>query len=301
MKSMWLENRPLFALAAAHVALFALLLPAVLLDPRLVTGQPVWVKPMKFAASISVYSLTLLWLMRYAQPGVVRPVSWIATAMLLIEIVCIVLQAARGVPSHFNIDSAFDGAIFSIMGIGITVLWIAQIVLLISIIRRPRAGVSAVEIAAARGALFASAIGMAAAFLMTAPGFDGPLVFSASGQPYPTGHAVGAPEDAGMSVLGWSLTGGDLRVSHFAGLHAMQLIPLFGIFVSSRVVDALRAVRLVHGFSFAYSLWIVLLAVQALRGIPFFKIDPVTGAGYLALMLCIVLALLPAQKMEESR
>ena len=38
--------------------------------------------------------------------------------MMLIEIVCIAGQAARGTTSHFNNSTALNAAIFSVMGIG---------------------------------------------------------------------------------------------------------------------------------------------------------------------------------------
>ena len=62
-------------------------------------------------------------------------VRWtIATAMTT-EIVCIIMQSARGVTSHFNHATVFDDLVFSIMGMGVVFNTLAM-TLLLFIIRR---------------------------------------------------------------------------------------------------------------------------------------------------------------------
>ena len=49
--------------------------------------------------------------------------GWTTAAVLVIEVVLIDLQAVRGVTSHFNTATAFDAAVFTVMGISILVAW----------------------------------------------------------------------------------------------------------------------------------------------------------------------------------
>ncbi len=281
MRKMYRQNPLLFVTFLYNAALLLVLVPLAFADHRLVTGQPVWIKPIKFAVSIALYSITLQWMLGFLdRPVLVRRVSLVIAVTGLIEMVCIIGQAARGVQSHFNIETALDGAIFSIMGLSITIFWTAHVFAAVALLRSG-ASLPPAVLSAVRGAFIVTALGMVIAFFMTVPGFNGPPRLSPSGQPYATGHIVGAPQDApGIPFFGWSDQGGDLRISHFAGLHAMQILPLFAMLLASFGMSQSRARIIMQGLSTAYFLAVVVLLVQALRGIPFFHIDSVTAAGY---------------------
>lgn len=51
---------------------------ALLVDPRVLLHESVWLKPLKFSVSFVLYGLTLVWLLSRLDPDrpVVRRVAW---------------------------------------------------------------------------------------------------------------------------------------------------------------------------------------------------------------------------------
>src|SRR5436190_1197808 len=100
-------SAPLVGFVIAGLGLLAASLVLMLVDPRQLGGAPLWLKPAKFAMSTVVAAGTLALLLRLLQPigqGVRRAAGLIAY-LLALELVIITVQAARGVPSHFNASS----------------------------------------------------------------------------------------------------------------------------------------------------------------------------------------------------
>src|SRR5918995_5782486 len=96
---------PLTATGLVTIPLLIAFLIGVLVDPRMLTGMPIWMKPAKFAASIAIYTLTLAWIFSLLPewPRTRRIVGWTTAVTLVLEIVIIGLQAFRGTTSHFNV------------------------------------------------------------------------------------------------------------------------------------------------------------------------------------------------------
>jgi hypothetical protein len=262
-------HRPLLWLAAAMALLAAVALVARVVDPREITGVNAWDKPLKFALSTLIYSVTWSWLVGRLTRGR-RVASAAGTSMVVlfaIEIAIIAGAATLGTTSHFNVSTPLNAAMWTVMAVSISVLWVASLVVSVQLFRNPL-GDRARTLAVRSGAIIAL-VGLALGFLMTGP-TGGQL---ADFRGIAGAHTVGIPDGGpGLPVLGWSTIAGDLRIPHFVGMHALQAIQLALIIVEllARRVPALRSsglrLALVRIGAATYAAVLALVTVQALRG-----------------------------------
>jgi hypothetical protein len=64
-RRLWETSRPLTAAGTGLLIVFGLTMAPLVVDTRVITGAPAWLKPAKFAISTAVYALTLAWVMTY--------------------------------------------------------------------------------------------------------------------------------------------------------------------------------------------------------------------------------------------
>jgi hypothetical protein len=213
--------------------------------------------------------VTFGWLIGQLRRG--RRVAWwagtVAAVFLTVEMVIIVGQALRDTTSHFNVGTAFDAALWEIMGGSIALVWVATLVIALLLFANP--GPDRARNLAIRGGATISVIGMALGFLMTIPSAAQIQADNGIVGAHTVGLADGGP---GLPLLGWSTVGGDLRIPHFVGMHALQLLPLLVIVLealSRRFAvlrdDAVRA-RLMGLTAVGYAGLVAVVTWQALRG-----------------------------------
>ncbi|MBA2581072.1 MAG: hypothetical protein H0V03_09585 [Thermoleophilaceae bacterium] len=285
MRRAWALNPPLAFVGAAMGVTVAVALVGLVADPRVITGAPAWLKPMKFAVSIAVYCFTVLWLLTFVRgrPRLVRAIGWVTAVGLAVEMALIVAQVVRGTTSHFNVGTAFDAAIWSAMGAIVVSVWVAGMLLAVLLVRQRLADPALAW--SLRLGLVVAVVGMAVAFLMTSPT---PEQLAAAGGPRVAGgHSVGVADGGpGLPVTGWSTVAGDLRVAHFVGLHGLQVLPAVGyllMVLPARPLGGRHRVALVWTVGLAYLGLVLLLAWQALRGQSVIAPDAITLAALAAL------------------
>lgn len=267
------ERAPLLvSTTALMAAVLAVSLAGLLLDPRVITGVPAWLKPAKFSASVAIYCATLAWILTVlpAERGL-RRTGHLIGGLLILEVALILVQVGRGTTSHFNVATAFDGAVFSLMGTMISVVMLATMYVLWRAFRVTIGDRGL--LAAIRWGLAITIVGGWLGFSMTRATREQQAA-RARGEvvAFNGAHTVGAPDGGpGIPLVKWSATSGDLRVAHFFGLHGMQLMPL-ALFAMRRrrrppAPGAERRALALLGLA-----WFALVAAtlaQALAGRPF--------------------------------
>ena len=248
------DDMPLFVRLGLVLAfLMVPMAVAMALDPRSIDGASTWLKPMKFAAALSVYVLTLAFYARWAPPAVLRSRAMAAFCVfvalcILAEMAWIGGAAMAGTTSHYNDSTRLMAALYPLMGFFAVSLTSASLVLGIVILRARPDGVGA-TIGLSLVATFATTV-VVAGTLSQLPG-----------------HFVGTPvTGASVPVLGWSREVGDPRAAHFLATHLMHLIPL------SALALAAAGLRITRGLALGLAgLWVLLtLAIfaQAMAGRP---------------------------------
>ena len=272
LRRAWQFNWFLTLAGLLHLALIPLLLLAWAVDPKTILGMPAWIKPLKFAISFSIYSFTFLWLLTYvARFSRFKQIAATATGVALLGRNGVDHDAggARHSQPFQRPRPLMKG--FSIMGGMIILVAVLNLLLAIGLLlqRLP----DRVFAWGLRLGVLISFVGMGVAVFMV----DGPtpaqLQRLEAGEEvaYIGAHSVGVEDGGpGLPLVGWSTEGGDLRVPHFVGLHAMQILPLVGWLLTRRTMRQRLSERgrllLVWTTGLTYLGLVIILTWQALRG-----------------------------------
>jgi hypothetical protein len=255
-------SAPLYRTGLGLLLLCIPTLALAIWDARLFQGVSVWLKPLKFQLSTGVYLLTLALMMVWLSAEDLRSkkaqyVAWTGALTGVFEVAYVSFQGAQGLGSHFNLSTRFYANMYTLMGVGAVLLTSASLVCAILIARsRAYALPAALKLSVVLGLVLTFVLGT---------GFGAYL----SGQR--AGHWVGGlPTDCGgLPLFTWSRSGGDLRVAHFFGIHAMHFIPAFALALGLTNVQPSTAKAGIWGFTLVFCGFCTWTFVQAVRGLPF--------------------------------
>ncbi len=306
---LWRSHAPLTVFTLVLALLGAFFFMGIFMDSRVITGAPAWVKPTKFVVSFALYALTITWLL-----GFVRRTSWLKRAFVAfvgwsvvfaftVEVAGLVLQTVRGVTSHFNYATPFDNLVISTMAMAIFLLWGVNLVLaFVLLFERFESPALAWGV---RLGMIIALVGMMQGMFMIGNTSASQLERMEAGEPITIlgAHSVGVEDGgAGLPGLYWSTEGGDLRVAHFVGMHALQVLPLLALFlIRRRNLRPLQASLLVWIGSAVYLGLVVLTTWQALRGQAITAPDALTVSVFATIVGVGVLASLATVRLWRPR
>jgi len=208
-----------------------------------------WYKPFKFAFSTFLFAWAMAWYCYYLPNFNIKVFNWSVMILLGFEIFYIALQASKGQLSHYNLSTPVYAALYSMMALAasLVTLYTAYVGLLFftnSFPELPNYYVWAIRLGIIIFVIFS---------------FEGFAMGSR------LNHSVGALNDnSNWFIFGWSKIVGDLRVSHFIGMHALQVLPILSYYV-------LKNTKLTVGLSVVYGLLALLTLIQALQGRPLIR------------------------------
>ena len=207
-------------------------------DHRLIREVGVWVKPMKFMLSTALFALTTVWVLKVAHSDLDQmPVyPWIVALLVLtslFEVVYISYQASQGSASHYNVSDPFHAFMFGVMAVAAVGLTFSQAWLAWEIWTEQKGAELRVE-------TLGVIIGLTMTFVLsTISGF-----MLGGNQP---------PSGQGIPIVGWHLYK-DIRPAHFLGVHAQQLIPLWGL-IAAKFMGTFSTAGLLIGAFLYVMLW----------------------------------------------
>lgn len=242
-----MRNETLFYYGLACLAIAIVCLVMTRLSDTQVYNVNAWYKPFKFAFSTFTFAWAMAWYCHYLPDFNIQVFNWTVILLLSFEIIYIAIMAAQGQASHYNVSSPFYSLMFSMMALAATLvtLYTAFVGLLFFTGQFP---------SLPNHYLWAIRLGI---LIFVVFSFEG---FLMGGR---MSHTVGLENDnSNLFIFGWSKLAGDLRVSHFIGMHALQVLPLLSFYLLRDTKTTLLA-GLLYGALALFTL------VQALNGKPF--------------------------------
>jgi hypothetical protein len=169
-------------------------------------GPISWRKPILFGITGGITTVSVAWVMGFMRQGKsLRVMSWIFAVSMFIEVSLITMQRWRGVASHFNVTTPFDGFVFAMMG---TLIMIVAVIIGIVTFKSFRFlnATPEMKLAVRSGLLFLNLTNVLGIILVA----YGNYIMRVSPE-----HAPNIYGQAGM-----------MKVPHGLAIHAIQVLPI---------------------------------------------------------------------------
>jgi hypothetical protein len=243
-------------------------------------GPLSWRKPATFGLSFGITLITIIWVTSFLCLGDRARAILLGsfTVACVVETALVTLQTWRGVPSHFNVETALDGLIARALAVGGFTL-VAVIVVLAVVAFRANPQLPASLRSAVRIGFVALLGAAAAGALMITKGMV--LVFAGDEQ---TAYA----------------TGGTLKPTHAVTMHAILILPALAWLLSFAKWSEVRRLAVVRMAALGYLLLAGVVIAANFAGVEPWQMPAplvaLAAVGALALAIAALVALAAAHR-----
>jgi hypothetical protein len=268
----YLVGAGLIMIGLAHAAMWALAGGSA-------SGALSWRKPTTFGISFGLTTLTLGWVGAYLP--VRRTIGWIAAVLLgaatSYEVAWVVIQHARGLPSHFNDTTPLEENLFILGAVMVAIaIGVIAAMTLAAFVRTSAPAPMALAIRAGLVALLAAQAtgvwmllhGLALLDADADPAIQSMSTYGAAGS-MKFAHAVPMHAIQVLAALAWLLSRSGLpqrRQTQLVALAAVGYVGLFGVALL-RTTSGLAPVELRDASTLAYLVAVALLAAPTVTAV----------------------------------
>ncbi len=240
------RNESLFWFSMLLLALAVVFYALTKISQQQIDGVNVWYKPFKFALSIALFCSSMAWFAYELKSFPHQAFTWAWILLFTFEMVYIIVQAARGQASHFNVSTPVYSMLFGLMAVAAILITLSAAYVGLQYCIQELSHLPVAYVWAIRLGIFI--------FVVFA--FEGMLMGSR------LSHSVGVNGTQVLPLFKWNMSAGDLRVAHFIGMHALQILPLLAWFLVQNKY-AILVLGLIYFLLAGFVLW------QALQAKPF--------------------------------
>ncbi|MCP2267754.1 hypothetical protein [Actinokineospora diospyrosa] len=280
LRGIWRTARPVERWSyAVGAALFAS--GAVHVVVLLVTGWT-WLGPLSlrkaatFGLSFGLTLATVAWATSFVAVRARRLLLGLFAGASVVEVVLVSVQAWRGVPSHFNFETALDTGVSMTLAAGGGVLILTTIAFTVAAVAGTRQSTPTMRVAIRFG-LVALLAALGAGAAMIARG----VVAARTGDPQIAYTTAGA-----------------LKPLHAVAMHAILVVPAVAWLLDKSTVRPDLSLRLVWSTVVAYAALIALVAVESITGVS--PLAPPVAAAIASVVAVVALAAVGSYALFEG-
>jgi hypothetical protein len=248
LPELYKRNNILFWMGWIHFVMFFFCMGLLSFNHTIISGESAWAKPTRYYLSSGISIWTFGWFIYHINSKTkIKVLSWLIAITLFFETAIIFIQSYRGVPSHFNTSDPFN-AMMNLVLLSLMLIFIITIIYITFIFFNQK------KMPISQHYTWGLRMGLVNFVVFSVTGL---IMFAKMT------HCIGGIENGGgMALFNWSHKHGDLRIAHFMGVHALQIIPLLSYYLFTKKIQVIN-------FSILYFIATLSFLILALLGIPF--------------------------------